>query len=272
MLARERRFETAERARARACEGAPGRAIPRLGTLNVPRAWVAGSQSQLQLEGWTAVRDELLKRKVLASWGSGLAAATVPTPHQRRGREGRVGGGLSHACTVRVRLRWGRCASELGAEVCATTSLPTRCARDCWSTGAQDGFGAGRYAASGGERHRVPQDTSRADFDSPFEEEVARLLATHGYRVTPQVGVRGYSIDLGVSHPSFPHGFLCGVECDGALYHSAKSARERDRLREDILRNLGWQLVRVWSTDWYHDRQGTGRRLLEQLGRLTADS
>ena len=71
----------------------------------------------------------------------------------------------------------------------------------------------------------------------------------------PQVGVAGYFVDIGVRHHEWPHGFILGVECDGASYHSAKSARDRDRFRQEVLEGLGWQLHRVWSTDWFNNPQ-----------------
>ena len=68
-----------------------------------------------------------------------------------------------------------------------------------------------------------------------------------------QVGVKGFSIDIGVRHPPWEHGHILGVECDGASYHSSKSARDRDRLRQEVLEGLGWKFHRIWSTDWFND-------------------
>jgi hypothetical protein len=45
------------------------------------------------------------------------------------------------------------------------------------------------------------------------------------------------------------------------MYHSAATARDRDKVRESVLRQLGWKLLRVWSTDWWIDR----RAALQQL-------
>lgn len=89
--------------------------------------------------------------------------------------------------------------------------------------------------------------------DSPFEEHVIEAVRSLGYEAVPQVGVSSYFIDIGVKHPKYPFGYICGVECDGATYHSAKSARDRDRLREEVLGRLGWSLYRIWSTDWFRD-------------------
>jgi hypothetical protein len=77
-----------------------------------------------------------------------------------------------------------------------------------------------------------------------------------GYEAVPLVGVSSYFIDIGVKHPKYPLGYICGIECDGATYHSSKSARDRDRLREEVLNRLGWELYRIWSTDWFRDPLG----------------
>jgi very-short-patch-repair endonuclease len=95
---------------------------------------------------------------------------------------------------------------------------------------------------------------SRGTFESAFESDVASAVAQLGYEVRPQVGVSTYRVDLGVVSKVRPSRFALGIECDGASYHSAKTARDRDRLREEILRGLGWRIHRVWSQDWFHRR------------------
>ncbi|RLA39835.1 MAG: hypothetical protein DRR42_26740, partial [Gammaproteobacteria bacterium] len=90
-------------------------------------------------------------------------------------------------------------------------------------------------------------------FDSDFEQAVAWALRDKGWKVQTQIGVSKFRIDLGVIHPDFPGVYLAGIECDGATYHSSPSARDRDRVRQLILENLGWRLVRLWSTDYFQD-------------------
>jgi very-short-patch-repair endonuclease len=101
--------------------------------------------------------------------------------------------------------------------------------------------------------------------ESDFEIEVAEALRAKGFEVVAQVGVEGYYLDLAVKHPEHPHGFLAGIECDGASYHSSRSAKDRDILRQQVLESLGWRLYRVWSTDWFSNRKREIDRLLQFL-------
>jgi len=110
----------------------------------------------------------------------------------------------------------------------------------------------------------VPLLTGR-DMDSPFEEAVAMALQSHGYRVAAQVGSSGFRIDLAVHDPDDEGRFLLAVECDGARYHSSSWARERDRLRQAVLEDKGWRFHRIWSTDWFYNRDFELRKLLKAV-------
>jgi very-short-patch-repair endonuclease len=109
--------------------------------------------------------------------------------------------------------------------------------------------------------------------DSPFEEAVLIALEAQGLEVVPQVGVGGYRIDIGVRDQDTGR-YLLGIECDGAAYHSSKTARDRDRLRQQVLEGLGWRIHRIWSTDWIKDPEGEVRRVLDavEAARSDADS
>ncbi|SDF41710.1 DUF3320 domain-containing protein [Dyella sp. 333MFSha] len=102
---------------------------------------------------------------------------------------------------------------------------------------------------------------SVGSYDSPFERYVADGLRAKGWDVVPQIGVSRFRIDLGIVHPDRPGDYLVGVECDGATYHSAATARDRDKVRSAILQGLGWKLLRVWSTEWWVDKEGALGRL-----------
>jgi hypothetical protein len=106
--------------------------------------------------------------------------------------------------------------------------------------------------------------------DSDFEIAVADALGEHGYEVTPQLGVAGFRIDIAVKHPDYASAYLAAVECDGATYHSGVSVRDRDRIRQEILEDLGWKgrIWRIWSTDWFRNPSSETRKLLAFLAEL----
>jgi very-short-patch-repair endonuclease len=119
-------------------------------------------------------------------------------------------------------------------------------------------------------RSEITEDGQR-DFDSPFEREVSRALERRGMSVHRQVGCGGFRIDLALVDPARPGRYVVGVECDGATYHSAATARDRDRLRQQVLEDLDWSICRIWSTDWFRDPGGQVDRVLAAYERARRD-
>lgn len=97
-----------------------------------------------------------------------------------------------------------------------------------------------------------------------FELEVCKVLEDAGYKVDIQVGCSDYKIDLGVKHPTKTD-YVLAVECDGVTYRSAKTTRDRDRLRQEVLERLGWKFYRVWSTDWFINNSTEKKKLLSAV-------
>jgi len=118
------------------------------------------------------------------------------------------------------------------------------------------------YSATG-RQHEGTNENREPDSD--FEEYVINRLKAIGCVPIPQVGVGGGRIDIGVRHPEWPHGYILGIECDGATYHSSRSSRERDRLREEVLTNLGWKLYRIWSTSWFENSHNEAEKLRDVI-------
>ena len=108
--------------------------------------------------------------------------------------------------------------------------------------------------------------------DSDFEIAVAKKLEAHGFECDYQVGLAGFFIDLGVKHPGRTDEYVMGIECDGATYHSGKSVRDRDRLRQEILEGLGWNIKRIWSADWFHNPKGALVPILSELEQLVSST
>jgi hypothetical protein len=128
------------------------------------------------------------------------------------------------------------------------------------------------YAEKGPIAIAATTEGSVGGFDSPFEEAVADALIEKGWQPVPQIGVSGFRVDLGIVHPDKPGAYLAGVECDGATYHRAAVARDRDKTRQQVLENLGWNIIRVWSPDWWYDSKTAIQRVDEALSELLQTS
>ncbi|SPF34072.1 putative ATPase AAA [Candidatus Sulfopaludibacter sp. SbA4] len=98
-----------------------------------------------------------------------------------------------------------------------------------------------------------------------FEDAVRAALVERGFAVDAQVGASKYRLDLAIRDHRNPNRYILGVECDGATYHSSRSARDRDILRQEVLQRMGWRIHRVWSTDWFHNREQALTSLLRSI-------
>jgi very-short-patch-repair endonuclease len=123
------------------------------------------------------------------------------------------------------------------------------------------------FARSGQTSLAAPTDHEP---DSDFERSVIEVLRRMNYEVTPQLGVSGFRIDIAVKHPACSGAYLAAIECDGAQYHSAQSARDRDRIRQEILESQGWRnrIWRICSTDWFRAPAQETAKLKAFLDRL----
>ncbi|MBI4880554.1 MAG: DUF3320 domain-containing protein [Planctomycetes bacterium] len=178
----------------------------------------------------------------------------------------------------KVRMNFGplnRAGGERRLNVAITRA---RCLLRVFSSMTHHDIDAARTAAKGAlhlrEFLRFAQErgdpsaegaAGSAEHDSEFERQVCDALRARGFEVDAQVGCGGYRIDLGVRHPRDPGVYVLGVECDGLPYHSGATARDRDRLRQQVLENLGWRLHRVWSTDWWFQRDREVEKLAEAV-------
>lgn len=129
------------------------------------------------------------------------------------------------------------------------------------------------YAEKGPDILNTPHQRT-GTYESSLDEDIALEIQKLGYEVIPQVGCSGYKIDIGVNDPVNPGCYLLGVECDGPTYRSSNSTRDRDRLREQVLKGLGWRIHRVWSPSWVARRDSEIKRLkeaLEQAQKLQLD-
>ena len=107
------------------------------------------------------------------------------------------------------------------------------------------------FAASGSAEPKTQPNTEET---TPFDRDVVTRLRDRGIRVTPQYGKSKDRIEFVCAHPREPRRMVLAVESDGAGYRSAPTTRDRDRLRQQVLEDLGWQFHRIWSVAWSRDR------------------
>jgi very-short-patch-repair endonuclease/DNA polymerase III delta prime subunit len=126
------------------------------------------------------------------------------------------------------------------------------------------------FAEVGASALGVAPMSDAGEYESPFEEEVGEALRRAGFVVHRQVGTSRYRIDLAIVDPRDPGRYILGVECDGKTYHQSKTARDRDRLRQELLEELGWRIHRVWSTEWIRNPERELARIVSRVGELLA--
>ncbi|GAP68302.1 superfamily I DNA and/or RNA helicase [Bacteroidales bacterium 6E] len=113
----------------------------------------------------------------------------------------------------------------------------------------------------------LPQkDGARNTGPRSFEKSVADEIREMGYQVHTGIGCSGYRIDLGIVHPDKPGEYLMGILTDGEMYQSARTARDREVIRDNVLRQLGWNIYRLWSPDWWDDSRKVLADIRSALG------
>ena len=125
------------------------------------------------------------------------------------------------------------------------------------------------YAESGSLPANMPVPAER-EVDSPFQKAVVSKLRFLGYDAREEVATGGKFIDIGIVDQDNPGRYILGIECDGARYHSSRSARDRDRIREQVLQSLGWRLHRIWSTDWFRNPERELKRAVAAIEQAKA--
>ena len=108
---------------------------------------------------------------------------------------------------------------------------------------------------------------SYTDLDDAFTDKVYDALTKRGFDVERNVGIGGYCIDLAIRKNGK---FVLGLECDGRLYHSNMSTRERDYHRRKYLESRGWNIYRIWSPSWWRNQNSEIDRIEEMISSTTS--
>ncbi|MDU7418654.1 MAG: DUF4011 domain-containing protein [Metamycoplasma hominis] len=113
----------------------------------------------------------------------------------------------------------------------------------------------------------ILQDDTKT-FDSEFEIQVYDELKKLGYKVNTQVGCSKFKIDLAIVDDKNPSKYILGIECDGATYHSSKSARDRDAIRQMLLESRGWIIHRIWSLNWFKNKRRELEKIVDKVNQI----
>ena len=100
---------------------------------------------------------------------------------------------------------------------------------------------------------------------SQFEKVVADALEQLGFIVESDIGTGKVRIDFALVDPENRDRYMLALECDGDPYYMARTARDRDRLRQQVLERMGWHFHRVWSTAWFRYPQGEITKIRAKL-------
>ena len=99
-------------------------------------------------------------------------------------------------------------------------------------------------------------------------EYICGKLAEAGYEFQKEVGHSQFKIDIAVIHPEKPEEYLLGIMLDGESYRRAANTKDREVGQINVLTGLGWNLHRIWTMDWWDNREKEIQKLFEKLGSM----
>ena len=114
----------------------------------------------------------------------------------------------------------------------------------------------------------LPQDDSApASSRDPggIAAAICEFLREKGYETNCSVGHSQFRIDIGVIDPDAPDRYRLGILLDGTSYGAAKTARDREIAQIGVLEGLGWRLLRLWTMDWWDNKEAELARILQAL-------
>ncbi|MFN0095597.1 MAG: AAA domain-containing protein [Dehalococcoidia bacterium] len=105
------------------------------------------------------------------------------------------------------------------------------------------------------------------------ERDIVTRLRERGWQVETGVGVsrdQRHRVEIAVRDPSAEGRYLAAIATDGVVYAGAATARDREIVRPAVLKKLGWDVLRVWTPDWFRDREAVTEALDRDLRALAA--
>ena len=94
---------------------------------------------------------------------------------------------------------------------------------------------------------------------------IAQELTQRGYKVDTLVGRSNFKVDLAIVNPKQPNTYILGILCDGKNYYETKTTRDREIVQPNVLQMLHWNVMRVWSVDWFEHKENVVERIIKKL-------
>ena len=108
-----------------------------------------------------------------------------------------------------------------------------------------------------------------AEYDSRAKgimKSVCDVLEENGYSYQCNVGHSNFKIDIAVVNPFDENEYLLGIMLDGDTYKaSLNNTKDREISQLNILKGLGWSLHRIWTMDWWDNKEQEIEKLLAVL-------
>lgn len=108
-------------------------------------------------------------------------------------------------------------------------------------------------------------DNEASTDDREMISIIADEIRKKGYDVVTDLGRSLFKIDIAVVNPDNPKEYILGILCDGRKYYDTKTVRDREIVQTGVLKGLSWNIMRVWTVDWYANREKVIERLLGRL-------
>ena len=134
-----------------------------------------------------------------------------------------------------------------------------------------DGLRAFKEFLQYAEGHEIYHEDSLKAEEKAKEgvlQSVCQTLTEHGFQCVPMVGHSDFHVDIAVIDPYDPANYLMGILLDGEGYRQTKNTRDREVAQISVLKNLGWVIHRIWTIDWWDNRDKELKKLITLLEKL----
>jgi hypothetical protein len=106
---------------------------------------------------------------------------------------------------------------------------------------------------------------TRVQKDQGIMEHICQQITGAGYQYQKAVGHSKFKVDIAVINPYNEEEYLLGIMLDGESYRRSSNTKDREISQISVLESLGWNLHRIWTMDWWDNREKEITRLLQLL-------